>query len=69
MNDNTRTLIAAVLPESGYLYSKGYAHGLRTPAAGNDCDLLALLGYLNTFIADWWCRRFVDRHVTKARTF
>ena len=65
MNDNTRTLIAAVLPESGYLYSKGYAHGLRTPAAGNECDLLALLGYLNTFIADWWCRRFVDRHVTK----
>lgn len=26
--------------------------------------VLALLGYVNTVVADWWARRFVDRHVT-----
>jgi hypothetical protein len=24
---------------------------------------LALLGYMNSVVADWWARRFVDRHV------
>ena len=27
-------------------------------------DILALLGYVNSFTADWWARRFVDRHIT-----
>jgi len=63
MNDNTRTLIATVLPEAGYLYSKGYVHGLRAPDA-DARDILALLGFLNTFVCDWWVRRFTDRHMT-----
>lgn len=63
MNDNTRTLIATALPEAGYLYSKGYVHGLRTPGAESR-EVLALLGYLNTAVCDWWVRRFTDRHMT-----
>lgn len=63
MNDNTRTLIATALPYEGFLYSKGYVHGLRTPGATPE-DVLALLGYMNTFLCDWWLRRFVDRHIT-----
>lgn len=62
-NDDSRTLIAAALPEHGFLYSKGYVHGLRLNEASADV-LMALLGYLNSFIADWWVRRFTDRHVT-----
>ena len=64
MANNTRTVIAAVLPEIGFFYSKGYVHGLRTYPT-NAHSLLALLAYLNSYLADWWCRRFVDRHVTK----
>lgn len=64
MNDNSRTLIASALPASGYLYSKGYAHGLRILANGTTERILALLAYLNSFAADWWTRRFVDRHMT-----
>jgi len=62
-NDDTRTLIATALPETGFLYSKGYVHGLRTDKA-SITDVLALLGYLNSFVCDWWVRRFADRHVT-----
>jgi hypothetical protein len=63
MNDNTRTLIATVLPEEGYLYSKGYVHGVRAEDA-SPTSLLALLGLFNSFICDWWVRRFTDRHMT-----
>jgi hypothetical protein len=63
MNDNTRTMIATALPEVGFLYSKGYAHGIRTEHKSIE-DVLALLGYLNSFVCDWWVRRFTDRHMT-----
>jgi len=64
-NDDTRTVIATVLPDHGYLYSKGYVHGVRTPTDSDTESILALLGLMNSFICDWWVRRFVDRHVTK----
>jgi hypothetical protein len=64
MNDNSRTLLATALPEQGYIYSKGYVHGLRIPATHTPADVLALLGFLNSFTADWWVRRFTDRHMT-----
>ena len=62
-NDDSRTLIATALPESGYLYSTGYCHGVRVPEGTGLVQILGLLGYLNTVTADWWARRFVDRHV------
>lgn len=62
-NDDSRTVIATALPEAGYLYSTGYAHGIKHPEATEAVEILALLGYLNSVIADWWARRFVDRHV------
>ncbi len=64
-NDDARTLIATVLPNSGYIYSKGYVHGVRTSSDTDPEATLALLGLMNSFICDWWVRRFVDRHVTK----
>lgn len=64
-NDNSRTLIATALPDSGWLFSKGYAHGVRMPEDTPLRDILALLGYLNSVPADWWARRFVDRHLGK----
>ncbi|WP_063834874.1 Eco57I restriction-modification methylase domain-containing protein [Streptomyces globisporus] len=64
-NDDSRTLIATALPEAGWLYSKGYAHGVRMPVDTLVRDILALLGYLNSVPADWWARRFVDRHLGK----
>jgi hypothetical protein len=64
-SDDTRTLIATALPDSGYLFSKGYVHGLSVDPATPIDDILALVGYLNSFCADWWVRRFVDRHITK----
>ena len=63
--DDTRTLYATCLPESGFLFSKGYVHGLRHASGTPSECVLALVGYLNSFTADWWARRFVDRHVTK----
>jgi hypothetical protein len=63
-NDDTRTLIAALLPDRGFLYSKGYVHGLRMSGASAE-QQLALLGYVNSFVADWWVRRFTDRHITQ----
>jgi len=64
-NDNSRTLIAAALPAQGWLFSKGYAHGVLVPESTPTRDVLALLGYLNSVPADWWARRFVDRHLGK----
>lgn len=62
-NDDSRTIIATALPESGYLFSTGYSHGIVHPRETDTRTKLALLGYLNTLAADWWARRFVDRHV------
>ncbi|MGY1832609.1 Eco57I restriction-modification methylase domain-containing protein [Geodermatophilus sp. SYSU D01180] len=62
-NDNSRTLTATALPDSGYLFSTGYAHGVRHPEGTDTVHILALLGYMNSVVADWWARRFVDRHV------
>ena len=64
-NDNSRTLIAAPLPSTGWLFSKGYAHGVLVPEDTSTSDVLALLGFLNSIAADWWSRRFVDRHLGK----
>lgn len=64
-NDNSRTLIATMLPAEGWLYSKGYVHGISVPRGTKSSVLLALLGYLNSIPADWWARRFVDRHLGK----
>lgn len=61
-NDDSRTLIATALPADGFLYATGYAHGIVTPDADAP-HVLALLGYVNSVVADWWARRFVDRHV------
>ena len=63
-NDDSRTLIAAALPESGFIHNKGYVHAIRHREAIEEDVLLALLGYLNSHVCDWWARRFVDRHVT-----
>lgn len=62
-NDDSRTLIATALPAEGFLYSTGYAHGIVHPDGIPVRLKLALLGYINSFVADWWARRFVDRHV------
>ena len=61
--DDSRTVIAAALPERGYLYSTGYSHGVAHPGETEISEKLALLGYMNSIIADWWARRLVDRHV------
>jgi hypothetical protein len=63
-NDDSRTLIAAALPERGFIHNKGYVHAIRHREAVEDDVLLALLGYINSHVCDWWARRFVDRHVT-----
>ncbi|WP_273652904.1 Eco57I restriction-modification methylase domain-containing protein [Cellulomonas fimi] len=62
-SDDSRTIIAAALPERGYLYSTGYSHGVAHPDATETREKLALLGYMNSIVADWWARRLVDRHV------
>ncbi len=63
MQDNTRSLIAAWLPSVGVLYSTGYVHGIDV-INGSDRAAKALLGLFNSFVCDWWVRRFVDRHIT-----
>ena len=63
-SDDTRTLIATALPEAGVLHNKGYVHAVTTSSSASEDAKLALLGYVNTFVADWWARRFVDRHIT-----
>lgn len=63
-SDDTRTLIAAALPNEGFLYNKGYIHAVAHASGTSSSALLALIGLLNTNTQDWWARRFVDRHVT-----
>ena len=63
-NDDARTMIAAALPERGFVHNKGYVHAIRHKPGTATCELLALLGFLNSFTCDWWVRRFVDRHMT-----
>jgi hypothetical protein len=63
-SDDTRTLIASALPETGFLFNGGYVHGIAHESGTSPAVLLALLGVLNTNTEDWWARRFVDRHVT-----
>jgi hypothetical protein len=62
--DNTRTMIATALPESGILHNKGYIHAISHQEGTSEYARLALLGLLNTVAVDWWVRRFVDRHIT-----
>jgi hypothetical protein len=62
-NDNNRTLVATALPESGWISANGYSGGIAHPEGTETEDILALLGYINTLTADWWARRFVERHV------
>jgi hypothetical protein len=62
-NDDSRTVIASGLPRLGCFPTTGYVHAVRTEGA-EAVDVLALLGYLNSLVCDWWARRFVDRHVT-----
>lgn len=63
-NDDSRTIVATALPERGFLHNKGYVHAVRHEPGTSPQQLLALLAFLNSHIADWWVRRFVDRHVT-----
>ncbi len=63
-NDDTRTMIATVLPESEFVYCAGYVHAVDHDPETSIEDLLALLGYFNSFTGGWWARRIVDRHVT-----
>lgn len=63
-SDDTRTLIATALPDSGYLPNSGYVHTVRVDRSYSRKFELALLALMNTATLDWWVRRFVDRHVT-----
>ncbi len=63
-NDDARTVVAAGLPAEKFLPSTGYAHTIRHPIGTPKESVLALLGYLNSRVCDWWARRIVDRHVT-----
>jgi hypothetical protein len=63
-SNDSRTLIAAALPESGMLPNNGSVHGVMHAEGTGKQERLALLALLNTATADWWARRFVDRHVT-----
>lgn len=63
-SDDSRTLIAAALPELGVLHNKGYVHAVSCSSGTTPTATLALLGLLNTMVEDWWARRFVDRHIT-----
>ena len=63
-SDDSRTMIATALPESGLLHNKGYVHAAMHGDRSTAVERLALLGLLNTVAVDWWARRFVDRHVT-----
>jgi len=53
-----------MLPETGFVYCKGYIHAVDHQAGTTAEELLALLAYFNSFTCDWWARRIVDRHVT-----
>jgi hypothetical protein len=62
-NDDTRTIIATVLPEQEFVYCAGYIHSIAHAEQTGTRKLFALLAYLNSFACDWWARRTVDRHV------
>ena len=62
-NDDTRTMIATVLPEQGFMYCAGYIHAVAHEEGTSGTELLALLSYVNSLTCDWWLRRIVDRHV------
>lgn len=61
---DTRTLIGSMLPESGFIFNSGYIHAIEHEKGTEKTELFALLAYLNSFIGDWWSRRFADRHIT-----
>ncbi len=63
-SDDSRTLIATALPETGYLHNKGSVHAIMHDLTSSPTSRLALVGLVNTLTMDWWARRFVDRHVT-----
>lgn len=63
-SDDTRTMIATALPESGAFPNKGSVHAVSHASGTKTEAVLALLGLLNSATLDWWVRRFVDRHVT-----
>lgn len=63
-SNDTRTLIATALPESGIVHNKGYIHSIMHSPDSSAEAVLALLGLVNSVTLDWWARRFVDRHVT-----
>ncbi|MFC7527580.1 Eco57I restriction-modification methylase domain-containing protein [Actinoplanes sp. GCM10030250] len=63
-SDDSRTMIATALPERGLLHNKGYIHAVMHAEDTSEEARLALLGLLNTNAADWWVRRFADRHIT-----
>lgn len=63
-SDDSRTLIATALPETGVLHNKGYIHAAMHAEGTSAAARLALLGLFNTLTVDWWVRRFVDRHIT-----
>lgn len=63
-NDDSRTMIASALPSHGFIFNKGYVHSVSIDPGSAPRAGLALLGYINTVVCDWWARRFVDRHVT-----
>jgi len=62
MSNNSRTLIATLLPPNT-VPAVGYVHSLICPFATKD-EKLFLLAILNSLIADWYVRKFVDRHIT-----
>jgi hypothetical protein len=63
-NDDTRTMISTMLPETGFVHCGGYVHAVDHQPDTDTEELLALLAYFNSFTCDWWARRIVDRHVT-----
>ncbi|MHA6695298.1 Eco57I restriction-modification methylase domain-containing protein [Homoserinimonas sp. A520] len=63
-SDDTRTLIAAALPAKGWLPNNGSVHSIHLHGAPPAEAQLGLLGLMNSNVADWWVRRFADRHVT-----
>jgi len=63
-SDDSRTVIPALAPR-GFLAAKGYAHSA-VPLRNDGTHRLALLACLSTVTADWWARRFVDRHTTSS---
>jgi hypothetical protein len=63
-SNDSRTLIATALPETGYLPNNGSVHAIMHSLKASPSARLALVGLMNTLTMDWWVRRFVDRHVT-----